>query len=48
MTIVSIYFWAFTHGDIEVYNSRGKHLGSMDPNSGEMYKPAVEGRVLDK
>ncbi|MCB9985166.1 MAG: hypothetical protein H6864_05700 [Micavibrio sp.] len=42
------YQWDYTHGDIEVYNAKGKHLGSIDPNTGEMYKPAVAGRELRK
>jgi hypothetical protein len=37
--------WDYTHNDIEVYNSRGEHLGSMDPLSGEMTKPPVPGRT---
>jgi len=40
------YAWDYTHNDIEVYNSRGVHLGAMDPVSGEMYKPAVPGRTI--
>ena len=40
------YEWDHTHNDIEVYNSRGEHLGSMDPTTGEMYKPAVPGRTI--
>ncbi|MFJ4294420.1 hemagglutinin repeat-containing protein, partial [Cupriavidus sp. NPDC089707] len=42
------YFeWDHTHNDIEVYNKRGEHLGSMNPVTGEMYKPAVPGRKLN-
>lgn len=41
-----IYDWDHTHNDIGVYNSRGDHLGSMNPVSGEMYKPAVAGRSI--
>lgn len=41
------YEWDNTHNDIEVYNSRGKHLGSMNPTTGEFYKPAVEGRRIE-
>ena len=33
-----IYDWDHTHNDIEVYNSRGDHLGSMDPVTGVLYK----------
>lgn len=40
------YEWDYTHQDIEVYDSKGKHLGSMDPFNGEMYKPAVKGRTI--
>ena len=35
------------HGEIEVFNARGKHLGSIDPITGEMVKPAVPGRTID-
>ncbi len=38
-----IFKWDFTHNDIEVFNSRGGHLGSMDPETGEMIKPPVAG-----
>lgn len=41
------YQWDHTHGDIEVYDSRRKHIGSMNPQTGEMYKPAVKGRKLE-
>jgi YD repeat-containing protein len=41
------YQWDYTHGDVEVYNSRGQHLGSADAQTGQMIKPAVPGRVLD-
>ncbi len=41
------YEWDYTHNDIEVYNKRGEHLGSMDPATGEIYKPAVPGRKLN-
>ena len=36
-----------THGDVEVYDSRGNHLGSMDPETGEMTKPPVPGRKIN-
>ena len=35
------YEWDYTHNDIEVYDAKGDHLGSMDPTTGEMYKPPV-------
>ena len=40
------YEWDHTHGDIEVYDRRGRHLGSMDPTTGTMTKPAVAGRKI--
>jgi hypothetical protein len=41
------YFeWDHTHNDIEVYDRSGRHLGSMNPVTGEMYKPAVTGRRI--
>ncbi len=40
------YQWAHTHGDIEVYDNNLRHLGSMDPITGEMYKPPVKRRKL--
>ena len=39
--------WDHTHNDIEVYDNKGKHLGSADPNTGEITKPAVPGRRID-
>ncbi|NMH73614.1 cytotoxin [Bacillus sp. RO2] len=41
------YEWDNTHNDIEVYDHKGNHLGSMDPLTGEMYKPAVNGRKIN-
>jgi RHS repeat-associated protein len=35
-----------THGDVEVYNRRGEHLGSADSNTGQMIKPPVPGRTI--
>lgn len=35
------------HGDLEKYNRRGKHKGSVDPESGEIIKPPVRGRTTD-
>ena len=41
------YEWDHTHNDIEVYDSAGRHLGSMDPTTGQMIKPPVKGRTID-
>jgi hypothetical protein len=41
------YTWDHTHGDLEVYDGRGRHLGSADPQTGAMTKPAVAGRKIE-
>jgi hypothetical protein len=33
--------------EVEVYNSRGWHLGVMHPITGDWIKPAVKGRKID-
>ncbi|MEV4236933.1 colicin E3/pyocin S6 family cytotoxin [Nocardia sp. NPDC049737] len=30
----------------EAYDSKGNHLGSTDPITGQIYKPAVPGRTI--
>ncbi len=40
------YTWDHTHNDIEVWDTNGDHLGSMDPGTGEMTKPAEPGRKI--
>ena len=39
--------WDSQHGDVEVYNKRGKHKGTADPETGEMIKEPVPGRTID-
>jgi hypothetical protein len=34
-------------GDLEVYDQNGRHLGSADPQTGEMTKGPVPGRTID-
>ena len=41
------YEWDHTHKDWEVYDKRGKHIGSARPDTGEIYKPPVKGREID-
>jgi hypothetical protein len=41
------YKWDRRHGEIEVYDRHGKHLGAMDPRTGEMIKPPHPGREID-
>jgi hypothetical protein len=34
------------HGEVEVFNKRGRHLGAMSPD-GQYVKPPVRGRQID-
>ncbi|MFC6152430.1 polymorphic toxin-type HINT domain-containing protein [Nocardioides yefusunii] len=38
------YYWDFTHNDIEVFNHKKKHIGSMNPVTGRMYKAGISHR----
>jgi hypothetical protein len=39
--------WDALHGEIEVLNKQGKHIGVVDAVSGELIKDAVEGRSIN-
>jgi hypothetical protein len=39
--------WDAQHGEIEVFNARGRHLGVLHPLTGELIKEAVRGRKID-
>lgn len=41
------YTWDELHGEIEVFNNRGRHLGVLDGVSGVLIKGAVKGRKID-
>ena len=41
------YTWDSLHGEIEVYNKKGFHLGSLDAITGEFIKPAIKGRKIN-
>lgn len=41
------YEWDSLHGELEVYNDRGRHLGVLDPETGERIKEAERGRKID-
>ncbi len=43
----SFYTWDSLHGEIEAFNRRGKHLGSLDATTGKYVKTAVRGRKID-
>lgn len=42
-----IYTWDGQHGEIEVFNTRGNHLGVLDATTGLMVKDPVQGRTID-
>lgn len=41
-----LYTWDSFHGEIEVFNFRGRHLGVLNPE-GIFIKEAVKGRKID-
>ena len=41
------YTWDSLHGEIEAFNKRGRHLGSLDAKTGQYIKGAVKGRKID-
>ena len=41
------YEWDELHGEVEVYDKRGRHLGAADATTGIVYKPAKPGRKID-
>jgi len=40
------YTWDALHGEIEVFDRHGHHLGVLDAVSGLLIKLAVRGRIL--
>ena len=42
-----LYTWDAYHGEIEVFNKRGRHLGAAEPMHGVLIKPPVKGRKID-
>lgn len=42
-----LYTWDHLHGEIEVFNKRGYHLGAIDAVSGTLIKEPVKGRRID-
>ena len=41
------YTWDRQHGEVEVFDRQGYHLGSLDPMTGVKMKDAVRGRRLN-
>ncbi|MNF86604.1 Cytotoxic [compost metagenome] len=45
----SIYYtWDSLHGELEVFNKNGRHLGAACPQTGILIKPPVKGRRINK
>jgi hypothetical protein len=42
-----IYTYDSLHGEVEVFNKRGRHLGALDPDTGVFIKDPVPGRSID-
>lgn len=41
-----LYTWDGLHGEIEMYDSRGRHRGVVDPVLGRRIAPAIRGRRI--
>lgn len=41
------YTWDSMHGEIEVFDARGLHLGALDAIAGYAIKQPVKGRKID-
>jgi hypothetical protein len=39
-----IYEWDYQHGEVELYDPRGNHLGGFDPRNGARIRAADSGR----
>ena len=42
------YSWDSMHGELEVFNKKGLHLGAACPQTGVIVKPPVKGRRISK
>ncbi|MFS0864919.1 colicin E3/pyocin S6 family cytotoxin [Fredinandcohnia sp. 179-A 10B2 NHS] len=42
-----LYTWDSLHGEIEVFDRHGRHMGSAHALTGVIFKSAVKGRRLD-
>lgn len=42
-----LYTWDGLHGEVEVFNKRGRHLGALDPQTGALVKEPVPGRSIE-
>jgi hypothetical protein len=42
-----LYTWDALHGEVEVFDKRGRHIGVLDAMTGQLIKPAKKGRTID-
>jgi Cytotoxic len=42
-----LYTWDSLHGEIEVFNKQGYHLGAVDAVNGVLTKPGIKGRRIN-
>jgi len=42
-----LYTWDNLHGEVEVFNARGRHIGVKHATTGDWIKEAVPGRSID-
>nr|VFJ74581.1 MAG: Cytotoxic [Candidatus Kentron sp. FW] len=42
-----LFTWDSRHGEIEVFNKRGRHLGVIEPVQGRFIKGPAKGRKID-
>lgn len=48
MLMKIFHTWDSLHGELEVFNKNGLHLGVVCPITGVVIKPAVRGRRINK
>lgn len=41
-----LYTWDALHGEIEVFNRRGRHIGVADPVAGDIIEGPINGRRI--
>jgi extradiol dioxygenase family protein len=42
------YMWDSLHGEVEVFDKRGRHIGAACPQTGILIKPGIKSRRISK
>ena len=42
-----IYEWDYQHGEVEIYTSKGKHMGQFNSHTGVQTQPAISTRTVE-